>query len=306
MKLFEVLHSFKAEEAVELSVVKGEQVVLAGCGEKEGGWIMVCRAKNQSEKGFVPISYLQEVEHRHTREENDEDDSSTFHPAHSSIEISKTYSKVPDSDIAWAKTNVLEASGGDSISDCRVSKNVFLPTTETRRGSFSSKASAGAFNAPLSGRRAASRERPIIQSSASSSIKEKGLGIDQLGGSPFSATYSIANDDFGAPIPNVGVSFDAGAPYPTFSTGERSSSLPLSSNEIELEKLKRQREQSNVYIFERFNEILSGVENCRTKAMVASQTLEELVDVMQDDHLIWKRKIDDEKNRLGKLFPAEI
>lgn len=305
MKLFEVLHAFKAEEDVELSVCKGEHVASDGCGEKEGGWIMVCRVKHPSEKGFVPISYLQEVERRNTREENDEDDPSSFPSVHPSIEFSKPYSRSPDSDNTWTKKNTLAENGSDSVGDNRMPKDVFLSATKVRRSSFPRQASAGASKVPFSGRRAASMERPMIQSSASSSfIKEKRQGMDLLDRSPFSATYSFSNCDIGAPIPIEGVPFQDGAPYLTLFADERSSSLPLSSNEIELEKLKRQHEQSNVYILERMNEILSGVENCRTKTMVVGQTLEELVGVMQDDHLNWKRKIDDEKNRLLKLFPA--
>lgn len=60
MRHFRVLHDFKGEEAVELSVYKGE-VLFAPENTVQDGWIKVECVEDPARRGFVPLSYLQEI-----------------------------------------------------------------------------------------------------------------------------------------------------------------------------------------------------------------------------------------------------
>ncbi|AIO00485.1 SH3 domain protein-like protein [Leishmania panamensis] len=60
MRYFVVVHEFRAEEDVELSVLKGE-ILSATEGIAQDGWIKVEVATDARRRGFVPMSYLREI-----------------------------------------------------------------------------------------------------------------------------------------------------------------------------------------------------------------------------------------------------
>ncbi|EPY33717.1 SH3 domain protein-like protein [Strigomonas culicis] len=57
---FKAAHTFNAEEAVELSVTKGEYLAAVDHVVQDG-WIKVVAAEDDSRRGFVPLSYLKEI-----------------------------------------------------------------------------------------------------------------------------------------------------------------------------------------------------------------------------------------------------
>lgn len=60
MRCFRVLHNFEAQDAVELTVKKGETVVALD-GDVQSGWIKVEALNDPSRRGFVPLNYLRET-----------------------------------------------------------------------------------------------------------------------------------------------------------------------------------------------------------------------------------------------------
>ncbi|RNF06422.1 SH3 domain protein [Trypanosoma rangeli] len=71
MRHFRVLHNFDAQDAVELTVKKGE-IVLAVDGEVQEGWIKVEVPGDLRRRGFVPFNHLRETRQSVARKQEEE------------------------------------------------------------------------------------------------------------------------------------------------------------------------------------------------------------------------------------------
>lgn len=299
-----MLHAFTAEESSELSVVKGEYVVSKLSCENEDGWIMVCRVKQPSDEGFVPFSYLQEVDQR----------KAVMHPSGCSIQISNDRSppcnrNACGDNTTWKSSmhvNTSRSRNGSSSDRMGTSKNVSFSHSPLRDNSFPRKASTGTTNSH-SGRRAWSVEKNTFTSCvpSSSAWKRRNTPIADISSSAALCPTCTRHSATGSP-PSFrrGLPSEEGQFWGISFEEKRNCAFSPSSNEIELEKLKRQRLQSRNYITERLNDILTGVDECRSKTMLVIKNVEDLVDTMQDNHANWRKELADEKNRLQKPLPG--
>ena len=57
---FRVLFDFKAADSTELTITKGDPLVITGEGRRDDGWIMV-RCPSSGAQGFVPTQYVKQV-----------------------------------------------------------------------------------------------------------------------------------------------------------------------------------------------------------------------------------------------------
>lgn len=301
MKRFLVLHSFKAEEGVELSVCKGEYVA-AESSEKENGWIIVFREGRPSEKGFVPVSYLKEVESLK------EDIQTSGCGMQDAVSVSTTLSKATSCfNQPWVRCTESDYNVSSGRSTQASNKSALFSDFQAHETHRSPQLSARISNAVGSGGSGVSGEKVMLHAPDVPAPCGTGASLftDHQDRNMVDHDCSRSGNGNSERSPRgsgSGRASEVGFSLPTCVRDLGTVSFTPSRHEIEVERLKRQRTQSSSYIADRLNSILTGMEHCRTKTVGLAQNVEELVNMIQKNQASWKKELTEEKDRLAKAI----
>ncbi|ESL10200.1 SH3 domain protein [Trypanosoma rangeli SC58] len=266
MRYFRVLHNFDAQDAVELTVKKGESV-LAVDGELQEGWLKVEVVGDSRRRGFVPFNYLRETTQSVAKKQ--EEEGRNVGREGSGMTAAPTSRQLPTIPKETSPTFTSAAFdygdrlqnmyGGGASAPCPMRQQSRSVEAATRRGN-----EPAVTTAIVTGPMTPSPQAQPLTSSAVVSAPERSL------------------------LSNPNAIIEA-----------------FMKNELHFKQLVRQRQDALTQMRTTVEEAVAELEACREKNATLARKLRDLDQSVEKERARWKERIMEEKAYISRSLSSD-
>lgn len=281
MRHFRVAHDFQGEEAVELSVRKGE-LVFAAESIVQDGWIKVECVADARRCGFVPLSYLKEVSEEEAPQEHKRSNRSNSPQQPHQVRTPSPRSQPAGAgDLSPSPVAVPEANNGSHWREGARARGEAAP----EYGEQIATASARSSRSP--------RDRSATTPQGDAARRVSHTSERDQGGGPASLTTNApltpARASTGGALVDRGLLSNPNTVVEAFM-----------KNEVYFKQLMQRRADALAQMQGGFDEVLHEVSACKDRNSALARKLRELDQVIEKERRRWTERVEEEKAFVGR------